>query len=265
MTIQIKTQEEIQLMRRAGVIVGETLALLRESVKVGMRTIELDVIAEEHIRKSGAIPSFKGYYGFPCSICVSINDEVVHGIPGERVIQDGDVVSIDCGAILNGWHGDAAFTIGVGNMAPEDVALIEDCRKSLWAGIGAARIGGHVSDIGHAVERSIIASEKARKVRYGILEEYTGHGIGTEMHQDPHVPNFGKAGRGSKLVLGLALAVEPMITRGTHRMRTLEDEWTVVSIDGSRGAHWEETFTLRPDGTPWALTSLDGGESELKA
>ena len=139
MAIQIKSVEEIQLMRRAGIIVGETLALLRESVKIGMRTIELDAIAEENIRKAGAIPSFKGYFGYPATICISINDEVVHGIPGDRVIKDGDVVSIDCGAILNGWHGDAAFTIGMGNMDPADTAMIEDCRNSLWDGIKIGR------------------------------------------------------------------------------------------------------------------------------
>ena len=263
MAIQIKSVEEIQLMRRAGIVVGETLALLRESVKIGMRTIELDAIAEENIRKAGAIPSFKGYFGYPATICISINDEVVHGIPGERVIKDGDVVSIDCGAILNGWHGDAAFTIGMGNVDPADAAMIEDCRNSLWDGIRAAKLGGHLTDISHAIESSIHQSEKMRKVKYGILQEYTGHGIGTEMHQDPHLPNYGKPGRGPKLELGIALAVEPMITRGTNKMKVLEDEWTVVSRDGSRGAHWEETFAFRPDGSAWVLTSLDGGASEL--
>ena len=171
MAIQIKSVEEIQLMRRAGIVVGETLALLRESVKIGMRTIELDAIAEENIRKAGAIPSFKGYFGYPATICISINDEVVHGIPGERVIKDGDVVSIDCGAILNGWHGDAAFTIGMGNIDPADAAMIEDCRNSLWDGIRAAKLGGHLTDISHAIESSIHQSEKMRKVKYGILQE----------------------------------------------------------------------------------------------
>ncbi len=258
MAIQYKSVEEIQAMRLAGIIVGETLELIRRSIAVGVTTNMLDAIAEEHIRARGAIPSFMGYHGFPATICASINDEIVHGIPSDRAIEDGDVVSIDCGAIFAGWHGDAAFTVGVGSVEPKDQAMIDTCQASLWAGIAAARIGGHVSDIGHAVERSI----KSRG-RYGILQEYTGHGIGTEMHQEPHVPNYGKPGRGPELVPGLALAVEPMITRGSHRNHTLADEWTVVSLDHSRAAHFEETFTLMPDGSPYVLTSLDGGRSAL--
>lgn len=258
MAIQYKSVEEVQAMRLAGIIVGETLEILRESIVVGITTNELDALAEKHIRARGAIPSFKGYHGFPASICASVNDEIVHGIPSDRAIADGDVVSIDCGAIFAGWHGDAAFTVGVGQVDPKDQALIDTCQASLWAGIAAARLGGHVSDIGHAVERAI----KSRG-RYGILQEYTGHGIGTEMHQEPHVPNYGKSGRGLELVPGLVLAVEPMITRGTHRNRTLADEWTVVSADRSRAAHFEETFTLMPDGRPYLLTSLDGGRSAL--
>ena len=258
MAIQYKSVEEVQVMRLAGIIVGETLELIRQSIDVGVTTKMLDAIAEAHIRARGAIPSFMGYNGFPATICASINDEIVHGIPGGRVIDDGDVVSIDCGAIFAGWHGDAAFTVGVGRVDPRDQAMIDTCQASLWAGIAAARIGGHVSDIGHAVERSI----KSRG-RYGILQEYTGHGIGTEMHQEPHVPNYGKPGRGPELVPGLALAVEPMITRGSHRNRTLADEWTVVSLDHSRAAHFEETFVLMPDGRPYVLTSLDGGRSAL--
>lgn len=258
MAIQYKSVEEVQAMRLAGIIVGETLELIRQSIAVGVTTKKLDAIAEAHIRARGAIPSFMGYHGFPATICASINDEIVHGIPGDRVIDDGDVVSIDCGAIFAGWHGDAAFTVGVGLVDPKDQAMIDTCRASLWAGIAAARIGGHVSDIGHAVERSIKSHG-----RYGILQEYTGHGIGTEMHQEPHVANYGKPGRGPELVPGLALAVEPMITRGSHRNRTLADEWTVVSLDHSRAAHFEETFTLMPDGRPYVLTSLDGGRSAL--
>jgi methionyl aminopeptidase len=258
MPIQFKSEAQVQAMRMAGIIVGETLELLRSKIVIGITTNELDALAEEHIRMRGAIPSFMGYHGFPATICASVNDEIVHGIPSDRAIMDGDVVSIDCGAILNGWHGDAAFTVGVGQVDPKDQALIDTCESSLWAGIAAAQIGGHLSDIGHAVERVI----KSRG-RYGILQEYGGHGIGTEMHQDPHVLNYGKRGRGPELVPGLVLAVEPMITRGSNRNRVLADEWTVVSTDGSRAAHFEQTFTLMGDGRPYVLTSLDGGKSAL--
>lgn len=260
MTIQYKTPEQVQAMRLAGIVVGETLEILKANIAIGVTTNDLDAIAEAHIRSRGAIPSFKGYHGFPATICASVNDEIVHGIPGDRIIKDGDVVSIDCGAILDGWHGDAAFTVGVGDVDPADQKLIETCEASLWAGIAAAHLGGRLTDIGHAVERVV----KSRG-RYGILQEYGGHGIGTEMHQDPHVLNYGKAGRGPELVPGLVLAVEPMITRGTHRNRTLADEWTVVSIDASRAAHFEQTFTLMPDGRPYVLTSPDGGKSALAA
>lgn len=260
MTIQYKSDEQVRAMRLAGIIVGEALEIVRKHVAIGVTTKELDAIAADHIRSRGAISSFKGYHGFPATICASINDEIVHGIPSDRVIQDGDVVSIDCGAILNGWHGDAAFTVGVGQVDPKDQELIDTCEASLWAGIAAAQLGGHLTDIGHSVERVV----KSRG-RYGILQEYGGHGIGTEMHQEPHVLNYGKRGRGPELVPGLVLAVEPMITRGTHRNRTLADDWTVVSLDASRAAHFEQTFTLMPDGRPWVLTSLDGGKSALAA
>jgi methionyl aminopeptidase len=260
MPIQYKTDEQVHAMRLAGIIVGETLEILRGSVAVGVTTNELDALAERHIRSRGAIPSFKGYQGFPATICASVNEEIVHGIPSDRPIRDGDVVSIDCGAIFDGWHGDAAFTVAVGRVDPKDQALIDTCEASLWAGIAAAHIGGRLTDIGHAVERSI----KSRG-RYGILQEYGGHGIGTEMHQDPHVLNYGKRGRGPELVPGLVLAVEPMITRGSHRTRILTDAWTVVSADAAKAAHFEETFTLMPDGRPWVLTSPDGGKSALAA
>jgi len=258
MTIQYKSEKEVHAMRLAGIIVGEALELVKSRIAIGVTTKELDAVAEQHIRSRGAISSFKGYHGFPATICASVNDEIVHGIPSDRPIQDGDVVSIDCGAILNGWHGDAAFTVGVGRIDPKDRELILACEASLWAGIAAAHLGGRLTDIGHAVERTIKSHG-----RFGILQEYGGHGIGTEMHQEPHVLNYGKAGRGPELVPGLVLAVEPMITRGTHRNRTLADQWTVVSADASRAAHFEHTFTLMPDGRPYVLTSLDGGKSAL--
>lgn len=258
MTIQIKTPEQIALMRKAGLVVGETLELLKESIKPGITTAQLDELAEAKIRSMGATPSFKGYYGFPASICASINEQIVHGIPGSQVIQEGDLVSIDCGAIVDGWHGDAAFSVVVGEGSEADRALVDVCTDAMWIGIAAAKLGGRLTDISAAIE-SFIQSQG----RYGIIEEYTGHGIGTEMHQEPHLPNYGKAGKGPELVSGLALAVEPMITIGSARNRTLADEWTVVTRDGSRAAHVEQTFALMPDGRPWVLTSLDGGVSQL--
>jgi len=255
--IQIKTPDQIDAMRRAGVVVGETLELLRASTRAGMTTGELDEIAEEHIRSRGGTPSFLGYHGFPGSICASVNEEVVHGIPGDRVLVDGDLVSIDCGAIIDGWHGDAAITVALGEVPAEVTELMRVTEEALWQGIAAARLGGRVSDISHAVESHVRAAGD-----YGILEDYTGHGIGSEMHQPPNVPNYGRPGRGPRLVRGLALAVEPMITLGTKDTVLLEDEWTVVTADGSRAAHYEHTFTLTPDGA-WVLTALDGGEAKL--
>ncbi len=255
--IEIKTPEQIDTMRRAGLVVGQTLELLRGSVRAGISTAELDAIAEDHIRSSGATPSFQGYQGFPSSICASVNDEVVHGIPGDRVLADGDVISIDCGAIVDGWHGDAAITVAVGAVPPEVTELMRVTEQSMWRGIAAARLGGRVTDISAAVERHVRGQG-----RYGILEDYTGHGIGSEMHQSPNVPNYGRPGKGPKLVEGLALAVEPMITLGTKDTDLLDDDWTVVTTDGSWAAHFEHTFTLTPTGT-WVLTALDGGEAQL--
>ncbi|MCW2842763.1 MAG: methionine aminopeptidase type [Nocardioides sp.] len=257
--IQIKTPEQIAGMRVAGLVVGETLELLRGSVRAGTTTGELDAIAEDNIRSSGGTPSFKGYHGFPGSICASVNDEVVHGIPGERVLADGDVVSIDCGAIVDGWHGDAAITVAIGEVPAEVTELMRVTEEAMWRGIAAARLGGRVTDISHAVE-SHVRSQGC----YGILEDYVGHGIGSEMHQPPNVPNFGKPGRGPKLVQGLALAVEPMITLGGKDTVLLEDDWTVITADGTWAAHFENTFTLTPQGA-WVLTALDGGESALRA
>ncbi|MGZ5418398.1 MAG: type I methionyl aminopeptidase [Nocardioides sp.] len=255
--VEIKTPEQIALMRKAGLVVGETLELMRRTVKAGMTTGELDAIAEDNIRSSGATPSFKGYHGFPGSLCVSINDEVVHGIPGDRVINEGDVVSIDCGAIVDGWHGDAAVTVAVGEVPAEAQELIRVTEEAMWRGIAAATLGGRVTDISHAVETHIRSQGS-----YGILEDYVGHGIGSAMHQPPNVPNFGRPGRGPKLVRGLALAVEPMVVLGSPDTRILADDWTVVTEDGTWAAHAENTFTLTERGA-WVLTALDGGESKL--
>jgi methionyl aminopeptidase len=255
--VEIKTPEQIDLMRRAGLVVGETLELLRGSVRAGMSTLELDRIAEDNIRSSGATPSFKGYHGFTGSICASVNDEVVHGIPGGRVIEDGDVVSIDCGAIVDGWHGDAALTVPVGDVPPEALELMRVTEEAMWRGLAAARLGGRVTDISHAIETYVRSQGP-----YGIIEEYVGHGIGSAMHQPPNVPNYGRPGKGPKLVEGLALAVEPMIVFGDPATHVLADDWTVKTDDGSLAAHFEHSFTITQQGI-WVLTALDGGEAKL--
>ena len=257
--LEIKTPAQIDLMRVSGALVGDTLELLRREARPGVTTGELDRIAETNIRDHGGIPSFLGYGvpPFPGSICASVNDEVVHGVPGDRVLADGDVVSIDCGAIVGGWHGDAAITVAIGEVAPEVTELMRVTEESLWRGMAAAHLGGRVTDISHAVETYVRSQG-----RYGILEDYTGHGIGTEMHMSPDVPNYGRKGRGPTLVEGLALAVEPMVTLGSKHTRVLEDDWTVATTDGSMAAHFEHTFTLTAAG-PWVLTAPDGGAAKL--
>ena len=257
--IQIKTPEQIEVMRRAGLVVGETLEVLRAAVRPGVTTGELDAIAEDAIRSRGGVPSFKGYGvpPFPASICASVNEQVVHGIPGELALVEGDVISIDCGAIVDGWHGDAAITVAVGEIPAEVQHLLDVCEESMWRGIAAARIGGRVTDISHAVESYVLSQGN-----FGILEDYTGHGIGTEMHMAPNVPNYGKPGRGAKLVRGIALAVEPMIALGDQETIVEDDDWTVSMADGKWAAHFENTFALTANGA-WVTTALDGGEAKL--
>ena len=260
--LEIKTPEQIDLMRTAGLLVGETLELLRAAAKAGVTTGELDRLAEENIRSHGGVPSFLGYGHppFPGTICASVNDEVVHGIPGSRELVEGDVISIDCGAIVDGWHGDAAITVAIGQVAPEVTDLMRVTEEALWAGIAAARLSGRVGDISRAVESTVRTHGD-----YGILEDYVGHGIGSRMHMPPNVPNVVRRGeRGPKLVTGLALAVEPMVTLGTQDTEVLDDDWTVVTADGSLAAHFEQTFTLTPQGA-WVLTALDGGAERLAA
>ena len=255
--IQIKTEPEIALMREAGLVVADTLDRLRRAVAPDVTTGDLDAIAEDSIRGAGARPSFKGYRGFPATICTSINDEIVHGIPSsKRVLRAGDIVSIDCGAIVDGYHGDAAITVPVGEVSPELQQLMRVCEESLWRGIAAAGLDGRLTDISHAIESTV------RPYGYGVVEEYVGHGIGTEMHQDPQVPNYGRPGRGPRLQRGLVLAVEPMVNLGNRYTRVLEDGWTVVTQDGRPSAHFEHTFTLTDEG-PWVLTAHDGGRDRL--
>ena len=254
-------------MRVAGLLVAHTLELLRSAVRPGVTTRELDRLAEQHIRDHGGVPSFLGYQPwpsvppFPGTICASVNDEVVHGIPGARVLRDGDLISIDCGAIVAGWHGDAAITVAVGTV-PEPVhELVRVTEDALWHGLAAARVGGRVGDISAAVEATVRAAGP-----YGLVEEFTGHGIGTAMHQPPSVPNHGSRGgdRNVRLVAGLTLAVEPMLTLGARHVTEQDDGWTITTDDGSLAAHAEHTVAVT-EGGPWVLTALDGGRERLAA
>lgn len=261
--IQLKTPEQIDRMRAAGLVVADALARMRAAIAPGVSTADLDAIAAATIRDAGAVPSFKGYHGYPATICSSVNEQVVHAIPAAgQVLRDGDVISVDCGAVLDGWHGDAAFTAPVGEVRPELLRMITVAEDALWAGIAAAARGavsgrGRLTDISYAVERTIRAGG-----RYGIVEGYGGHGIGTEMHQDPHVLNYGRPGKGPRLVPGMALAIEPMITEGSAGTDELADGWTVVTRDGSMAVHVEHSMALLPDGV-WVLTEPDGGRSRL--
>ncbi|BAL85845.1 putative methionine aminopeptidase [Actinoplanes missouriensis 431] len=261
--IQLKSVEQFELMRAAGLVVAAALDAMRDAVAPGVSTGDLDAIAEKVIRDAGAIPSFKGYHGFPASICASVNEQVVHGIPStEQILREGDLISLDCGAILEGWHGDSAITVGVGETDPALLRMAEVAEDAMWAGIAAAARGvangrGRLTDISFNIEKVI------RKAgRYGIVDGYGGHGIGTEMHQDPHVLNHGKPGRGVRVVPGMALAIEPMITMGSPRTVELDDGWTVVTRDGSRAAHVEHTMALLDDGV-WVTTAPDGGRARL--
>lgn len=255
--IEYKSRDQVLLMRRAGLVVARALAAVREQIRPGVTTAELDAVAEDVIRSAGATPSFKGYHGFPASLCLSVNEEVVHGIPGSRVVQPGDVVSVDCGAIVEGWHGDAAFSVVVGPADPGDTALVAATERAMWAGIAALEPGGRLGDVGAAVEDSVDGG-------FGIVEGYVGHGIGTAMHQPPDVLNYRTRERGPRLRPGLCVAVEPMLVRGDPETVVLADDWTVVTADGSRAAHWEHTVAVGQDG-PWVLTAPDGGVDALAA
>ncbi|PSK92898.1 methionyl aminopeptidase [Murinocardiopsis flavida] len=258
--VQLKTPAEIQRMRAAGRIVAATLDTLRAAVQPGMTTLDLDAIAEQSIRDAGAVPSFKGYQGFTGSICASVNEEIVHGIPGHaRVLAEGDIISIDCGAILEGWHGDSAITVAVGTPAEGDAAVMAVCEESMWRGIDAMRPGKRLGDIGHAID-SYIRSQG----RFGNVREYGGHGIGTEMHMDPHVLNYGKRGDGIPLVEGMCLAIEPMVNRGSRHWVQLADGWTVVTRDGARSAHFEHSVAITPEG-PLVLTARTENRAKIAA
>jgi len=255
--IVLKSPREIELMRSAGKIVAQTLALVKERVRPGVTTADLDRFAEAAVRKEKAIPSFKGYRNFPASLCLSVNEQIVHGIPSRtQVLAEGDLVSVDCGAIVDGWHGDAAVTVGVGELAGADRRLSEACRTALAAGVDAVRPDARLTDISYAVQQASAAAAARDGVSYGIVAEYGGHGIGTAMHMEPFVPNLGRPGRGPRLRTGMVLAVEPMLTAGNPQTEELDDGWTVVTRDRSRAAHWEHTVAVTEDG-PWLLTVLE--------
>ena len=257
--IEYKTEEQVRAMRRAGLVVAAAHEAVRAAAKPGLTTADLDAVAAEVLREAGATSSFLGYHGYPAVLCVSVNDEVVHGIPGSRVLAPGDVVSVDFGAVVAGWHGDAAFTMVLDDADPADRALSATTEAAMWAGI-AALAGERLGLVGDAVEQVVAESGE----RFGIVQEYVGHGIGSAMHQPPDVLNYSVKERGVRLRPGMCLAVEPMLTRGRRHTRVLEDDWTVVTADGSRAAHWEHTVAILPDGL-WVLTSPDGGAASLGA
>jgi methionyl aminopeptidase len=258
--IEYKTRDQVVAMRRAGLVVADAHAAVRAAIRPGVTTAELDVVSARAIAAGGGTPSFLGYHGYPATLCVSVNDEIVHGIPGPRVLEPGDVVSIDCGAIVDGWHGDAAFTVVLPEADPADVALSDATEAAMWAGIAALAIGERLGAVGEAVEDVVAASGAG----YGIVQEYVGHGIGSAMHQPPEVLNYRTREKGPRLREGLCVAVEPMLTRGSRMTQVLEDDWTVVTVDGSRAAHWEHTVAIGPDGI-WVLTAPDGGAEQLAA
>ena len=271
--IQIKTPAQIGAMRRAGLVVEAGLRAMAGAARPGATTAELDAIARQVLADHSATSSFLHYgagFGqppYPGVVCLSVNDQVVHGIPGPRVLRDGDILSIDFGAIVDGWHGDAARTVVIGSTTDEVLDLIEATRQAMWAGVaaiwGAATPGRtpvHVGDVSAAIEASI----RSQPRRYGIVREYTGHGIGSAMHQPPDVPNWGHPHRGPRIGVGMALAIEPMLTLGGDRVVEGADEWTVSTADGKWAAHWEDTVAVLADGL-WVLTEPDGGRAELEA
>jgi methionyl aminopeptidase len=260
--IEIKSLDQIELMRRAGLVVARALRQMNEAAAPGVSTADLDSIARDVLREAGATSSFLHYDigngPYPAVICASLNDRVVHGIPSpSEKLADGDIISIDFGAIIEGWHGDAAITALVGEVSDEARALSDACERSLWAGLARARSGARLTDISHAVETSVRDSG-----RYGIVTGYGGHGIGSHMHMAPHILNHGRAGKGPRLQPGMALAIEPMITLGSRSTQELDDGWTVTTADGSWAAHWEHTIAILEDG-PWVLTAEDGGRERL--
>lgn len=254
--VKLRSPEEIDRIRASAEMVAQTLQLLRNETRPGVTTAELDRKAETFIRDNGGTPSFLGYLGYPASVCISVNEEVVHGIPGSRVIRDGDIVGIDAGVVMNGYHGDAAISFPVGEV-PEDVEqLLRVTRECLGKGIEAFRPGNRLGDVGHAIQ------SHAERYGYGVVRTLVGHGIGEKLHEDPQVPNYGNPGTGSKLREGMVCAIEPMITLGGWEVETLSDQWTIVTRDRALAAHFEHTVALTADGTE-VLSVVPGGKPEV--
>ncbi len=247
--ITIKSEKELTYMRDAGRVVAETFEILKDMVKPGVTTKELDAKAEDFIRSQGARPAFKGYGGFPATLCTSVNEEVVHGIPSLKKLENGDIISIDCGAVINGFVGDSALTLPVGAVSSEAQELLRVTEESLYAGIAKAVEGNRLSDISHSVQQCVESQGMS------VVRDYVGHGIGSKMHEDPQIPNYGPPGRGPRLKKGMTLAIEPMVNLGTFEVRTLSDNWTVVTLDGRLSAHFEHTIAITDD-TPEILTKL---------
>lgn len=254
--LYLKTREEIEEIRRSALLVSETLAKVAARLEPGVTTGELDRIAEEYIRSQGGVPSFKGYQGFPASLCISVNEEVVHGIPGKYVLKEGDVLSIDCGAYRNGFHGDHAYSFQVGEVDPKVRQLLDTTEESLYKGIEQAVVGNRIGDIGFAVQKYV------QRRGYTVVRELTGHGLGRDLHEDPSVPNYGKRGRGAKIQEGMVLAIEPMINLGKRAVRQLADGWTIVTADGLPSAHFEHDIAVI-DGKPEILSTFDYLKEEL--
>lgn len=241
--IVLKTSRELAIMKEACVISAGALQTVAKAVEPGVSTAELDRLAEEYIRSKGAVPNFKNYQGYPATACISINNEVIHGIPSkQRVLRQGDIVSVDLGAMFEGYHGDNAATFAVGDVSPEAKRLMDVTRESLYEGINAARPGGRIGDISHAVQSYVESNG------FSVVRQFVGHGVGTKLHEDPEVPNFGKAGHGFRLMPGMTLAIEPMVNMGDYQVKVLKDGWTTVTADGSLSAHFEHTVVITEDG-----------------
>lgn len=248
--IILKTPEEIVLMAQASRVVAETLQILQKAVRPGITTDELDRIAEEEIRSRGAKPAFKGYRNYPKTLCASVNDQVVHGIPSKRVLKDGDIIGLDLGAIVGGFYGDSAVTVAVGQVPERIARLVQVTEEAMYLGIEQAVVGHRLSDVSHAVQRHVEAAG------YSVVTEFVGHGIGRQLHEEPQVPNYGKPGQGPRLQVGMVLAIEPMVNMGGAAVKVLDDRWTAVTVDGSLSAHFEHTIAIEPSGPARVLSRL---------
>jgi methionyl aminopeptidase len=248
--IILKTPDEIAVMAKASRVVAEALAVLKSAVKPGITTDELDRLAESEIRSRGAIPAFKGYRNYPKTLCASVNEQVVHGIPSKRVLKEGDIIGLDLGAIVGGFYGDSAVTVAVGRIDEKTATLVRITEESLSLAIEQARVGNRLSDISHAVQRHVEAAG------YSVVTEFVGHGIGRQLHEEPQVPNYGKPGQGPRLQAGMVLAIEPMVNMGGSAVRVLDDRWTAVTVDGTLSAHFEHTIAIQPSGSALVLSQL---------